>query len=649
MRISLSLKVAIAIFVASGFGVLLISVLSYTQIRSYIKQNVLTSLESELIEHTKAIEQNLASVKKDVTLLINNENISALYRATSNKYHYDEVTNETLPSLKYKLAQTMKSILEHNDAYFNIRLIDAKGEELVVSVKDAKGKVSIQKETLLQNKANRDYFKKAIQLAENDIYISKIELNREYGKLSIPYIPTIRVALPVYFNNKIFAIIIINANIYKLFLPIKNLIADDKQIYIANQEGYYLYHPNKEKTFGFELNTHDKFTNDFELNKKSYFNKSIAFAYSKMPLTKDRSIFIAITTTDKFLHQQSNGYFKTLIVYIFIITVFIALVSLIVIKILISPIIHLTNKAKEISSADDDATVEFVTSDSSDEIGDLSRSLKTMIKKLEDSKKEVQLQVNERTKELQLLNENLENIVEEKTSENIQQLEILQQQNKMASMGEMIGAIAHQWRQPLNEISISIQNLKYDYEDGLIDDKFLDKFIAQNKKVVHFMSTTIDDFRNFYRIDKTKEIFDAKKAIKNTLSLQMAQLINHNISVFISEESFEIDGYKNEFQQVLLNLINNSKDALIDNNIPNAKIFIDMQDNIISVRDNAGGIDKEIMDRIFEPYFTTKEQGKGTGMGLYMSKIIIEENMDAKLSVHNTEDGVEFRMDFNEK
>ena len=162
------------------------------------------------------------------------------------------------------------------------------------------------------------------------------------------------------------------------------------------------------------------------------------------------------------------------------------------------------------------------------------------------------------------------------------------------------------------------------------------------------MSSTIDDFRNFYRVDKTIELFDVRDAINKTLSLQMAQLTNHNINIFIDGKSFEVDGLRNEFLQVILNIINNAKDALLEKNIDNASITIELLDKSITIRDNAGGIPDEILKRVFEPYFTTKEQGKGTGMGLYMSKMIIEENMKAKLSVSNVDGGAEFKMDFNE-
>ena len=223
------------------------------------------------------------------------------------------------------------------------------------------------------------------------------------------------------------------------------------------------------------------------------------------------------------------------------------------------------------------------------------------------------------------------------------QLQILQQQSKLASMGEMIGAIAHQWRQPLSTVSTSIQNLEYDFEDGYLnDEKFVERFIEKNKKTIKFMSRTIDDFRGFFRLDKEKQDFNVKEITQSVIEMQSAQLKSYNILLNLVGDEFIYYGFQSEYSQVILNIINNAKDALIQNNIQNPTIDIDMKDKIVTITDNAGGIPKNIIDRIFEPYFTTKEQGKGTGMGLYMSKMIVEENMQAKLYVENIENGAMF-------
>ncbi|MEA1956562.1 MAG: DUF3365 domain-containing protein [Campylobacterota bacterium] len=236
--------------------------------------------------------------------------------------------------------------------------------------------------------------------------------------------------------------------------------------------------------------------------------------------------------------------------------------------------------------------------------------------------------------------------IDEALEENTKQLNALQQQSKMASMGEMIGAIAHQWRQPLNELSISIQNLKYDYKKDSIDEKFLKEFIGKNKKTISFMSKTIDDFRSFFRLDKEKNDFSVKETTEAVVTMLSAQIKTYNIEITIIGKEFIYCGFQSEYQQVILNIINNAKDAFIENKIQNPKIQIVLDNNKITLQDNAGGIPSDIIQRVFEPYFTTKEQGKGTGMGLYMSKMIIDDNMGAKLSVVNKDDGACFSIEF---
>jgi len=249
---------------------------------------------------------------------------------------------------------------------------------------------------------------------------------------------------------------------------------------------------------------------------------------------------------------------------------------------------------------------------------------------------------------LKLLNEHLKEEVEHQTDEILKKDKIVQEQSKLAAMGEMVGSIAHQWRQPLNSLNINIENLDDDYADGLIDAKFIDKFIEKQTDTIQFMSHTIDDFRNFFRVDKIKNIFSVKEAVEAILSIQSAQFKNYNITVELKGEDFRLNTIESEFKQIILNIISNSKDAIVKSRIPHGKIGINIEKNCIIVSDNAGGIPQEILDRIFEPYFTTKEQGEGTGIGLYMSKIIMEKNIGGTLMARNADAGAEFIMRFSE-
>ncbi|MBF0345774.1 MAG: DUF3365 domain-containing protein [Nitrospirae bacterium] len=258
------------------------------------------------------------------------------------------------------------------------------------------------------------------------------------------------------------------------------------------------------------------------------------------------------------------------------------------------------------------------------------------------------------------LNRSLERRVEEEIKNRRQKEQMLIQQSKMAAMGEMLGAIAHQWRQPLNVIGLMIQDIADAYEFGELDKTYIDDTIQKSMEQVMYMSNTIDDFRNFFIPSKNKVIFNVKDNIEEVLALIDKQLRNNNIAIILNndmvvtqKQDLDVLGYPNEFKQVVINIINNSKDAIIEHkrNIKSSETYtgriaikvIRQKDSlIIAISDNGGGIKEEVLDRIFEPYFTTKEVNKGTGIGLYMAKTIIEDSMEGRLSVTNIEDGAMF-------
>lgn len=258
--------------------------------------------------------------------------------------------------------------------------------------------------------------------------------------------------------------------------------------------------------------------------------------------------------------------------------------------------------------------------------------------------------------ELRKINEKLGEMVDDAVSEVRAKDKMLIQQSKMAAMGEMIGAIAHQWRQPLNALGLIIQDLKVTFLLNELTKDSMEKITSDAMNQIKFMSKTIDDFRNFFRPDKPKAPFYIKNAVEDVLKITSAGLENNDIEVILDYEdaNLAVVGYENEFKQVVLNLINNAKDAVaekIKSEKIEGKIKISLSKHnskaILTVSDNGGGIENNVLEKIFEPYFTTKEQGKGTGIGLYMSKMIIEDNMSGKLSAVNTADGAKFLIELN--
>lgn len=222
---------------------------------------------------------------------------------------------------------------------------------------------------------------------------------------------------------------------------------------------------------------------------------------------------------------------------------------------------------------------------------------------------------------------------------------IILQQSKFVKSGEMIANITHQFRQPLNNISYILINLKKRFESEKLDKIFFDKKVNQANEQVSFLSKTIDDFKEFYLQEKEKDDFFVKDSIQNALTILNPDLQKDNINLNLKFETFEdikIFGVKNELSQVVLSLVSNSIDAL--KNRHNPKISINVVSSsaevIIEILDNAGGIKAKNLKKIFEPYFSTKEEG--TGIGLYLSKIIIEESFGGKLQVQNVKDGAKF-------
>ncbi len=259
---------------------------------------------------------------------------------------------------------------------------------------------------------------------------------------------------------------------------------------------------------------------------------------------------------------------------------------------------------------------------------------------------EYRLKVSKKELALKEFNKLLKSKVEEAVSEAKKKDKALLQQSRLAQMGEMISMIAHQWRQPLSEISGIFMELETASKFGKANSELIQKESIDGNRLISYMSKTIDDFRDFFKPAKTKELFSVKRACEEAITLSEASLKSRDINLSLHVKGdVHVEGYASEFAQVVLNLILNAKDALKSRNITEPQITIvitkDEESTVIKVSDNAKGIDPEVLLKVFEPYFSTKKKS-GTGLGLYMSKMIIEDNMGGKLSVENGKKGAVF-------
>ena len=253
--------------------------------------------------------------------------------------------------------------------------------------------------------------------------------------------------------------------------------------------------------------------------------------------------------------------------------------------------------------------------------------------------KKLKYTVEEKTKELRYLNENLQITIDKKTKELLEKEAILNQQAKMAAMGEMIENIAHQWRQPLSVISTISSSLKIKREMNMLDDKEFYEALQSINRTSQHLSNTIDDFRNFFSPNKEINKFYISELIKKSKDLIKSRFDKFNIKVIENIDDIEILSYQNELFQVILNLFSNSIDVLssneIEDKIIHIKIYQDENNLCIEFLDNGGGIKDEFINRVFEPYFTTKHKSQGTGVGLYMSLQIVTKHLNGEISVKN--------------
>lgn len=251
--------------------------------------------------------------------------------------------------------------------------------------------------------------------------------------------------------------------------------------------------------------------------------------------------------------------------------------------------------------------------------------------------------------QIDMLNRTLEERVMEEVIKNRNKDKILIFQDRLAKMGEIISMIAHQWRQPLNNISILHQILLLKYKKGTLDDEAMEKFSKDANRQIQMMSDTIDHFRDFFKPEKSMHRFELGSLVKDMANMLKPVLEKENIELITRvEDRIEILGYRNELGQSVISILNNAKDALISNRERDRKIVLRVFKRatkaIVRIEDNAGGIPDDILDKLCEPYFSTKESKNGTGIGLYMAKMIVEEHMHGELNYFNENDGAVFEI-----
>jgi signal transduction histidine kinase len=249
--------------------------------------------------------------------------------------------------------------------------------------------------------------------------------------------------------------------------------------------------------------------------------------------------------------------------------------------------------------------------------------------------------------ELRAVNESLERRVRAEVQASREKDHMLIQQSRLAAMGEMVHNIAHQWRQPLQGLSVILGNIRDSYALRELTQESLDADISRAQDLLKRMSTTVDDFRDFFRPDREPAAFEIADAVRNALSIMDATLKDNHIEVVASlPAGLKAYGYHNQFAQAILNVIANAKEVIQERKVPAGRIEIDLVQSdsrgILSIQDNGGGIPEAALPKIFDPYFTTKAQG--SGIGLYMTKVIVERNHGGSIEAANVGPGACFAL-----
>ncbi len=488
------------------------------------------------------------------------------------------------------------------------------------------------------SKITKVEYKKGINFSEKVVKT----LFKKYKKIKKPFffhtafnakLQTLSYIFPV--QN---GISIINVSLKEIQEYIKFIKRDEKfQIAISDEKGDYIFSTSK------SINTKKPFLNSEIYNKSVKTHKEFTyfeFYNSEMQMdnffmyTKNKklgwTIFIIDeneTLDDKVLIMIA----WTSLFVILIILLIIALSNKLIRKIL-NPLESLILKMETFANSRNTQTLN-------------ADSEYLFFKKLSDSFNKMQSKIVKREEELDLLNKTLEKRVLEEVEKNRAKNKQLINQNRLAQMGEMISMIAHQWRQPLSAISATSGSINLKARLNKLDNQVALDLSEKISKYTQYLSATIDNFRNFFKADNKKSSVTYNDIAEQALMILETSIENKNIELVVNLKSKEVfHTYSNEIKQVVLNLIKNAEDVLIKREIDNPKIFIKSEGNTLTISDNAGGIPENIIDKIFDPYFSTKDKKVGTGLGLYMSKIIIEDHCKGKLTARNTKEGALFEI-----
>ncbi len=599
--------------------------------------------------------------------------------------------NLYLKNQKSEIQDLFFTITNSNTNFMQLRYIDKNGLEKIRIDRQKEGAIPfiVEKEKL-QNKSDRYYFFTSKEKKLEEVWFSAFDLNIENKQVEIPYKSTLRAILPLSNNGKFDGILIINYFmdnfIKKLFnTPLYDMI-------LVNKKGEVLKHYDDKKSWNhYNKNTNYTLENEFKEITKEILNKDFfsndALVSKKFDLPIRNELILILQLKEKYLQDENMNLYSKYLLESFIIL----LLSIILSFLLSSTIQKLYGKyfkVKEFNETLKKQKTEFKTIFKHSKDGlvilDLDFNFvnfnKAYMNMVGYSKKELLhrscLDLTPK-EDIEKTKETLQKVIEVGYLENfekpciakddkiiilsmslslmpdkkrilisvkdISQMKFMENKSRLASMGEMLENIAHQWRQPLSVISTSASGIeaKINYEKEIKKEDLLEctKIVTTQTE---YLSNTINEFKNFLRDREEIKTISIVSTIKKALNLTNATFIDYNImKVLTLDDDIQIEGYENEMAQAFMNIFNNSKEALLET-LPKKDKFLFVETTLIKnglkviIQDNAKGIKKENLERIFEPYFTTKHQSVGTGLGLSMTHEVLTKKHNATISVSNS-------------
>jgi len=542
---------------------------------------------------------------------------------TDNLKRYRNFTRLISKSIQYPLnKQFSENFFEiSNDVFdrfllvkekmgvFQLRLVSESGQELLNHhVKEG----VIEKNMHFRNISDRYYFQE-FSASQKYIYFSDFDLRIEKGLVVKPYIQTLRTMTKIYFKNKTYYLIV-NFNISDVMKRI--LKTTLYEVFLTDLNGNVSVHLDEELFFAKQLQR------DSTLKKL----QDEGFHYIAQKKFHDTKYNMVLGVKQSQINNIEKAYASSMVYGVtisFLISLFISFTLAYLMKLNTN---RFYRKVEDIRN-----NISVNLENEYDEFRVVLENLESQHKVVMDIQKNLRRRIDEEVKKSRQ-----------------HELQIFEQA-KMVSMGEMIGNIAHQWRQPLSAITTNVSNIQISIELEEFDEKELFGALQTISEQAKYLSETINTFRDFLKNDKVREVFVAQECVDVALNIVKATLESNYICVkkeINYSSPIKLNLIQSELEQVVINILNNAKDALLANSIsdPWIKIaFEEIQDKLhISIEDNAGGIPEDIIDKVFEAYFTTKHESQGTGLGLHMSYNIITQSLKGKLSVSNTKSGAKF-------